>query len=105
MKLKGFGDLEKKMKQMGKNLQQLDGEHSITFDTLFNNSFMEKHTNHQTIGDFIEASKINAETADDFEDNAELDAFVADNSKFASWSEMKIEAVGEYAKKQLFAGL
>lgn len=105
MKLKGFTDLEKKLKQMGKNAQQLDGEHSLTFDTLFNNSFMQRHTNHQSISDFIEASKINAETADDFEDNAELDAFVAGNSKFASWGEMKSKAVGEYAEKQLFAGL
>lgn len=105
MPLKGFGDLTKKLNQIKKNAKKLDGEHHLTFDELFNVGFMEKHTSHKTIGDFVEASKVNPETVDDFEDNAELDAFVAGNSKFASWSEMRDAAVGEYANKQLMAGL
>ncbi|MGC4668256.1 hypothetical protein [Enterococcus hirae] len=84
--LNGLDDLQKNLNQLSKNAKELDGEHSVPFDELFNEKFMIENTNFSDI--------------ESIDDN-ELDNFVSSNTDFESWEDMKSAAGSEWVTKRL----
>jgi hypothetical protein len=73
---------------------------NVHFDKLFPVRFMKKYTKHDTWQSFFGACGLT--TQDDLEskDIDELNHFVAENTQFASWEEMKTQAGNEYAIRE-----
>jgi hypothetical protein len=103
IKIKGFDEVHKKLKQLSDNAKKLDGEHNIPFDVLFNNKFMSRHTNFSSIDDFIKDSGFEVSSQEDFAKipDTEWDIYVRSNSRFQDWSKMMEKATAEYVAKQL----
>lgn len=95
----GLDDLQR----MVRNLERLEGHHSVPFDDLFHPAFMAAQTDFRTIDEMFAQSGYSVETSDDFEEipDAEWDAFVARRTRFANWHEMQEAATQEWATRQL----
>ncbi len=96
LKMDGFDDLEKQLKQMEKNIKEFEGGKEVGFEELFNPSFMKIHTDFNNIDEFFDKSPFSIETNEDFDnlDESELDKYVAETTKFSSWGEM-LDTAGE----------
>jgi hypothetical protein len=102
-KITGLDELQKKLNDLQRKAEALDGEHQASFSELFNASFMRRHTNFESIEALIEASGFKFETMDDFKaiPDQEWDEHIAKNTQFSNWQEMMNEASTEWAGKQL----
>lgn len=89
-----FSDLQKK-------IDNVSGK--IKFEDLFNSKFMQTNTNFNNIEQFFESSPFTVNTEDDFDNlnENELDGYVKEKTKFASWEEMKVKAAEIYVAKEL----
>lgn len=103
MKFKGFDELSKKLGQISKNAEKIDGRNEVSFDELFNESFMLKNTNFNSLKEFLEKSPFKVETNEDLAkiDEKELDIFVNGNTSFNNWKEMKDSASKYWIVKNL----
>jgi hypothetical protein len=102
-KITGLDKLQKKLDDLQRKAEALDGEHQVPFSELFNSSFMQQYTKYETFEALIEAGGFKVETPDDFKaipDN-EWDEHIAVTTSFSSWQEMMNQAASEWAKKQL----
>lgn len=101
-KITGMKDLEKSLKRIEKKIQdQVSGE--VTFDVLFNKRFMKLYTKFNDIEEFFQASPFNIQSQEDFENinEAELDKYVSEHTKFRTWEDMNKKALEEYVKSKL----
>ena len=53
--LKGLDTLERKLGDLAKRAEELDGEHSVSFGELFNPDFMSRHTAHADLESLLAA--------------------------------------------------
>jgi hypothetical protein len=99
----GFDDLSKQLKKMEKSIEKYESGQNVGFSELFNPTFMKKHTKFVNIDEFFEKSPFKVEIQSDFEniDEAELDAYVDEYSRFNTWEEMLGEAGQEHLAKEL----
>lgn len=95
------------LEKLQQNLQKLQNTTQVSWTTLFNPRFMQKHTDHQTMEDMFKASGYSIESKDDFLaiPDAEWNAFVQKTTRFTSWEEMQRTAGLEFASETLHAGL
>lgn len=91
----------KELKKMQENLKNMDGERSYSFKEIFNDDFMKEHTKFSSISDFLESSGLDFSSQEAFRnvDITKLDAYIAENSDFSSWEEMK-SAAGTFLVKR-----
>lgn len=103
IKITGFDDLSKNLKNLKKNIAQVGGVHNVSFDELFNTEFMRKNTSYETIDEMFEFSGFKLESNADFEaiPISELDSLVSRTTRFKNWEEMKSRAGAEYGVKLL----
>jgi hypothetical protein len=96
-----YNDLNKLLKDLEKKVQEASGE--VSFPELFNPNFMTTFTNFSSIDEFLKKSPFEVHSQEDFEniDTGELDKYVAENTKFSSWEEMKSKAGEMYMKYKL----
>ncbi len=97
--IEGFDELNRKLEELGKTAEELDGEQSISFEELFPETFMSANTGFETITQMIEDSGYKVESTEDFKqipDN-EWDAFVSNHTHFQDWKEMLNQAASEWA--------
>ncbi|WP_342570366.1 hypothetical protein MKY85_17585 [Paenibacillus sp. FSL R5-0749] len=102
MKITGLNNLEQQLKKISENVKkQVEGP--VRFDELFNTTFMIENTDFSNINDFFESSPFEMKTKEDLENinERELDEYVAANTKFNLWSEMKQAAGAIYVKNKL----
>ena len=102
-KINGLDDFSKRLQELQRNAEELDGTHSVTLETLFPDFFMLKNTNFATITEMFEKSGFSFEGQEEFEALPEdqLDEFVQKNTRFATWTEMKQTAGAEWVQKKL----
>ncbi len=102
-KITGLDKLQKKLSDLQKNAEALDGEHQVSFSELFNSSFMQRYTNFASIEALIDAGGFQVETPEDFKaiPDDDWDKHIAKTTKFSNWQEMMNEAASEWAKNQL----
>lgn len=81
-----------------KKSKELENIKQLSFEELFNQSFMNKYTNFENIEDFFDKSSFKLEKQEDFENINEfdLDKYTTNNTKFDSWQEMLNVAVQEF---------
>lgn len=103
IKFDGFDDLIDELEQLAQNARELDGEHEVPLSELFTQSFMEENTHYSSLGDLLEAGGFHADTDEEFDaiPESELDAHIANTTKFDSWESMLEEATGQYVTRKL----
>ncbi len=103
MKIKGLDQVTRKLKDLQRRAQNLDGTHSVPVSELLAPSFMQRYTNFATFDAMLAASGFKAETKDEFEaiPDDKWDAFIVSATRFSDWQSMLTKAGEEWAKKQL----
>ena len=99
-------DFRRGIRKFQRKLERVTSEQCVTFDELFSDDFMLRHTDFPSITALFDASPFTLETNDDLAaiPEAELDAFVAANTRFTSWEEMKSAAGSEWMARRLREG-
>ncbi|MCQ1053241.1 hypothetical protein NNO95_02410 [Acinetobacter baumannii] len=100
----GFNNLRK----LSDNLKKLDGQQQqVSLGTLFNEGFIQSHTDFESIDELFEKAGFKVESEEDFAaiPQEEIDTFVRENTKFESFTDMQQQAATEYFGKQLFKGI
>jgi hypothetical protein len=98
-----FEDALRKLRDLQRKAEQLDGEHSVSFNELFPDEFMLRNTEFPSVGSMFEASGFKVESSEDMAaiPDEEWDKFVQERTRFASWDEMKSAAVQEWAARRM----
>ncbi|WP_457933877.1 hypothetical protein LOS73_14205 [Pseudoalteromonas sp. SCSIO 43210] len=94
------------LKKLAKNIENLDGKQLTMADTI-NDSFVSSCSSFNSFDELLGASPFDASTAKEFEAIAddEWGAYIANNTNFSSWEEMKGSALRLYIKNQVGKGL
>ena len=100
--IKGLDDFQKHLKKIEQNLAELDGQvQEVSFDELFNPSFMKEYTKFSSIDKMFETGGFEIESAEDFDAIPQFDDYVNENTRFTTWEQMREQAVSDYLEKQL----
>lgn len=94
-------DFSKKLEQMAKSAEELEGTNNVGFDELFTNSFMSQHSKIATIDDFLEGTNIHSQEEFEAYPEDDLDKYVEANTDFSTWQEMLSSGTEAYALKKL----
>lgn len=103
VKITGFDNFEKELKKLSSNASRLEGKRDVSFDVLFDDSFMRKHTSVGSFTQFLEIGGFIVNSPEDFKNipDAIFDVHVQKETSFKSWNAMLEEATGEYVAKEL----
>jgi hypothetical protein len=98
-----FDDALRKLSDLRRRAEALDGKHSVSFPELFNDEFMLRNTDFASISAMFEASGFNVESSADFEAIPEdaWDKFVCDRTRFTEWKDMQAAAGKEWMSKKM----
>lgn len=96
-------NVERRLKKMQDGARRIDGENNVSFNELFNTTFMRKYTKFSSIDEMLDKSEFKIETNKDFEsiDDNKWDEYVREVTTFQSWEEMKSEAGKLWVLKQM----
>ena len=102
-KMEGFDKLQKKLKDLERNIKNLEGEQAIPFNELFTQDFIKRNSHFETLDDMFKQSGFSINSQEDFKNipDKEWDNFIAGNTKFKNWKEMLDAAVNEWVKRKL----
>ncbi|MFV0515845.1 MAG: hypothetical protein ACK5MV_00405 [Aminipila sp.] len=106
--MSGLKDLEKELKQLAKNVQDVTSEYdgkSIGLDELLPSSFMETHTHYDNADDWLEAGGFNFESQEEYEELTEanaLDHYVSQSTDFNTFQEMLETAAADMISSKIF---
>jgi len=98
-----FDDALRKLSDLQRRAEALDGNHSVSFTDLFSDEFMLRNTDFATIHAMFEAGGYNVESSADFEaipDDA-WDQFVRSRTRFSDWKDMQTAAGKQWMSRQL----
>lgn len=103
LKITGLNDFMKKLDDLEKRVQALDGEHHVPVKDLLTPAFVSRHTRFTDIDELFAASGFKVETQEDLAaiPDAEWDEFISSVSSFPDWGAMLGEATKEWAMKRL----
>jgi hypothetical protein len=103
IRIEGLDQLQRKLEDLERRARSLSGEHAVTFDEIFPQSFMRRHTHYQTIQEMLDASPWKVKNQADFAaiPDAPWDEFVQKSTRFRSWKEMQETAAEEYFARKL----
>ncbi len=103
IRIEGMDRLQRKLKDLGRKAQELDGEHHVPLAELLSPDFMARNTDFGNAQEMFDEGGFKIESQDDFEKipDVEWDAFVAARTQFSNWEEMLTAATGEWTSKQL----
>ena len=102
-KIKGLDDFSNRLNQLSENAQSISGTHEYSFKEIFSDKFMIEHTNFSTIDEFLLSSPEKISNAEEFEkaNEAILDVFVSEQTKFDNWKDMMSSAAQILIMKKL----
>lgn len=103
LKVSGLDELSRKIKDLAKRAQDLDGQHEVPLAELMPPEFVSGCTSFASLEELFEASPFKIDSAEDFKaiPDAEWDTFIAESTSFASWQEMQKAAVQARTAKRL----
>lgn len=104
VEIKGLDGLESELSNLQNRIESLGGE--VPMQELFTDEFMENYTEFGTFEEFLEESRWNVETQEDFEriPEDEFDGYVDEKTGFDSWEMMLSVAGREYVMRQINLG-
>jgi hypothetical protein len=102
-KITGLDEMQRKVKELERRLQSLDGTHSEPMEDLFPPEFMQSYTDFGTFGELMDASGFKVESQEDFDNlpAQEWKEFISSRTHFEDWQEMLSAAGKEWAARQL----
>jgi len=104
LQIQGLGDLNRKLKKIQDKIastaQEVSGE--VSFEVLFNQGFMDKHSKFSTIDELFNHGGLRISSQQEFEniETGVLDKLVQENTEFSSWQSMYQKAANEYITKE-----
>lgn len=98
-----FEDALRKLRDLQRKAEQLDGEHSVPLAELFNDEFMLRNTEFPSVKSMLEGSGYKIESNEELANIPEedWDTFIRSCTRFASWDEMKNAAAQEWVGRTL----
>ena len=105
-RIEGLDKLQRKLKDLGRKAQELDGEHEVSLAEFLSPDFMVHNTDFGNAQEMLDESGFEIESQEDFEKipDPEWDAFITARTRFSSWEEMLTAATGEWTSEQLGLG-
>ena len=91
------------LKRLQKNAKKLHGDNEISFEEMFNQTFMRKYTSFESFEKLLEAGNFTVESEYDFDSIPEdkLNDLIKSTTRFTSWNDMLSKAGEEWALKNL----
>lgn len=107
LKITGLEEFQRKLEQMRRNAEQLDGQHQVALTDLFPPAFMRRHTSVADFEAFCREGEIDASTPQAFADMSptRMDEAVQRLTGFGSWEDMKRAGAADWARRRLFDDL
>lgn len=99
-KMKWNNDFEKRLNQLSEDADKISGDNQVPFEDLFNQQFMWKYTEFDSILEFVNESGFDFTNMESINES-ELDAFIEAHTSFSSWEDMKGKAAKLWITKQL----
>jgi hypothetical protein len=101
--IRGSDELIHKIDDFEQAAESLQGEHSVSLESLFPDEFISAHTNFPTLEGFLTSSEFDISSQEAFEavPDDEWDEFVKSESDFSSWQEMMEAAVALWVSNNL----
>jgi hypothetical protein len=103
MRMDGFDELHKRLRDLTKKAQELNGEHQVPLAELLTSSFLSKHTRFSSADDLFRASGFKVQDQDDLVaiPGDRWDEFIRSVSHFENWKAMLGEATKEWTARRL----
>jgi hypothetical protein len=103
VEIKGFDELQKKLKKMSDGMKELEGSNRISIPELLTQSFLLKHTKFKDAQELFDKSGFTIDSAEDFKaiPDGDWDSYISSVSDFNSWKEMLQAATAEYVKRKM----
>jgi phosphoglycolate phosphatase-like HAD superfamily hydrolase len=103
IEIEGLDDAMEQLNEMKERAEELEGEHEVPFNELYNRSFMEGYSRYSSFDAMLEDGGFEVDTEKDFEQilEEELNSHIRNNTSFASWEEMQETAVQEWTAKKM----
>jgi hypothetical protein len=102
-KITGLNELNRKLQDLAKKAQALDGTHNVPISELLTPAFVLKQTRFANADEMFNASGFKIETEQDFAaiPDDKWDEFIRAVSSFSDWQAMLRAASKEWAAKKL----
>ena len=102
-RIRGFDKVQRDLKKLQKNAQELHGTQEVQLGELLTDKFMQTNSQFNSIDEFFEALPWSIESQEDLEaiPDEEIDRFVDENSNVGSWSELLDKAGMEFVTRKL----
>ena len=103
LKINGLDEFSSRLDKLSENAQSIAGTHEYSFEEVFTDEFMIENTSFSTIDEFLLSSPEKISNAEEFEkaNEAILDAFVSEQTKFDNWKDMMSSAAQILIMKKL----
>lgn len=101
IKFDGFDKINEELDRISKQAEELSGH--ISFGELFNDEFVQEHTQFSNIDEFFESGGFIINREEDFNSipQDKLDKHVKETTEFSDWEDMLSTAGAEYTAKEL----
>ncbi|HLR91698.1 MAG TPA: hypothetical protein VK048_01395 [Atopostipes sp.] len=102
MKMKGFKDIERQLKNIEKRVkEEIDGK--VSLEELLSEDFLKQYTEFSDLEDLFDSLPVKIESQEDLKniDESKVDPVIKERTEFNSWSDLIQTAAYNYAKKKL----
>jgi len=93
--------LENRLGSMEQAARKMNGQHNVSFNEIFSDSFMQQHNVSNSISKFLKKVNITDNTSFEACPDKDLENLVKAKTDFSSWEEMQTEAAKDYTIKKL----
>lgn len=95
--------MNRKLEDLKRKAEALDGKHEIQFSELFLPEFMTRHTDFASLEEMFEASGFVVESQEDFKNipDDDWENFIKTHTQFSSWKDMQVTAFREWTARKL----
>ena len=103
LKIQGLKELEKKLGDLSRKAESIDGTNQVPVPELLTPTFLESCSNYRNADEFFEASGFEVNSEEDFAaiPDDQWDNFISRHTSFPDWQSMLGAAAKEWAKQKL----
>ncbi len=100
--IEGFDEVINELEMLSKKAEELDGEHEVPLDELFDSSFMGRYTQFSSFDDLLDTGGFIVNNQEDFNNpDGALDNYISSTTSFKNWEDMMGKATQVYLAKRL----